>query len=111
MIERAVFGHGLGAAPFACRIAGVGAVCARRGRGVARAVQHVREFCRETFANREFWLVCCAMGLAGLTVQLMNRSLFPLFDDVFTYARDISITCSSLVSIALGLISLARPAL
>ena len=85
---------------------------AREGGGaVAQAVQHVREFCRETFASRGFWLVCCAMGLAGLTVQLMNRSLFPLFDDVFTYARDISITCSALVSIALGLISLARPAL
>ena len=51
------------------------------------------------------------MGMAGLTVQLMNRSLFPLFDGVFTYARDISIMCSALVSIALGLISLARPAL
>ena len=85
---------------------------AREGGGaVAQAAQHVREFCRETFVSRGFWLVCCAMGLAGLTVQLMNRSLFPLFDDVFTYARDISITCSALVSIALGLISLARPAL
>lgn len=78
---------------------------------MAQALRQVREFCRVTFASREFWLVCCAMGMAGLTVQLMNRSLFPLFDGVFTYARDISITCSALVSIALGLISLARPAL
>lgn len=77
---------------------------------MAQTQRRMRDFCRTTFASRDFWLVCCAMGLAGLTVQLMNRSLFPLFDEVFTYARDISITCSALVSIALGLISLGRPA-
>lgn len=69
----------------------------------------VRGFVRETFRSRAFWLVTCAFALAGLTVQLMNRSLFPLFDGVFTYARDISITCSALAAIGIGLVSLARP--
>ena len=76
---------------------------------MGQALQHVRAFARETFSSRAFWLVTCAVGLAGLTVQLMNRTLFPLFDGVFTYARDISITCSALVSIAIGLLSLVRP--
>ena len=76
---------------------------------MGQALQHVRAFARETFSSRAFWLVTCAVGLAGLTVQLMNRTLSPLFDGVFTYARDISITCSALVSIAIGLLSLVRP--
>ncbi len=78
---------------------------------MGQAVQGVRAFARETFASRDFWLVTCAVCLANLSVQLMNRALFPLFDDVFTYARDISITCSALVSIAVGLLSLVRPSL
>ena len=78
---------------------------------MGQAFQHMRAFARETFSSRAFWLVVCAVCLAGLTVQLMNRALFPLFDGVFTYARDISITCSALVSIAIGLLSLVRPRL
>ena len=76
---------------------------------MGQRAQAVRDFARETFRLRAFWLVTCAFALAGLTVQLMNRALFPLFDGVFTYARDISVTCSALVAIGIGLVSLVRP--
>lgn len=71
--------------------------------------QSVGAFARTTFGSKACWRVIVAIGLAVLSIQLMNRSLFPLFDAVFTYARDVSITASALVAIAIGLISLARP--
>lgn len=69
----------------------------------------VRGFARATFGSQACWRAVIAIGLAVLSIQLMNRSLFPLFDAVFTYARDVSITFSALVAIAIGLISLSRP--
>ena len=68
-------------------------------------------FARGLFTSRDALVTMVAVALANLVVLLMNRSLFPLFDDVFTYARDISITCSGLFCITVGLVSLVRPAL
>ena len=55
------------------------------------------------------WRTIVALALAYLSVQLMNRALFPLFDPVFTYARDISVSLSALIMIGLGILSLVRP--
>ncbi len=66
-------------------------------------------FARGVFTSPACWRVIAAVALANLVVLLMNRSFFPLFDDVFTYARDISISCSGVFCIAVGLISLVRP--
>lgn len=44
-----------------------------------------------------------------LSVLLMNQMLFPLFDEVFTYTRDISITASSAVLIAVAVLAMWRP--
>lgn len=44
-----------------------------------------------------------------LSVLLMNQLLFPLFDEVFTYARDISITASSAILIAVAILAMWRP--
>lgn len=66
-------------------------------------------FARGVFTSSACWRVIAAVALANLVVLLMNRSFFPLFDGVFTYARDISISCSGFFCIAVGLISLVRP--
>ncbi|MBS5450361.1 MAG: helix-turn-helix transcriptional regulator [Coriobacteriia bacterium] len=68
-------------------------------------------FLRDVFCSVACWRVMAAVALASLSVLLMNRALFPLFDGVFTYARDISIVCSGLFAIGVGLVSLVRPAL
>lgn len=70
----------------------------------------VAAFARGLLSSRDCLLTMAAIALANLAVLLMNRSLFPLFDAVFTYARDISVTCSGLACITVGLVSLVRPA-
>ncbi len=41
---------------------------------------------------------------------LMNGSIFPQFDAVFMFARDISVTCSAATLLALGLLAYRAPA-
>ncbi len=66
-------------------------------------------FARGVFTSAACWRVIAAVALGNLAVLLMNRSLFPYFDGVFTYARDISISCSGVFCITVGLVSLVRP--
>ena len=66
-------------------------------------------FAREVLTSPACLRVIVAVALANLAVLLMNRSFFPLFDDVFTYARDISISCSGVFCIIVGLMSLVCP--
>lgn len=88
---------------------GRGAKGARMGQGGTDG--STGAFARGLFGSRECVRAMCAVALANLSMLLMNRSLFPLFDAVFIYARDISITCAALLCIAVGLVSLVRPAL
>lgn len=44
-----------------------------------------------------------------LSVLLMNQALFPLFDDVFTYTRDVSITFCALVLVSVAVAAMWRP--
>lgn len=46
---------------------------------------------------------------ASLSVLLMNQALFPIFDAVFTYTRDVSITFSALAMIMLAVIATRAP--
>ncbi len=55
--------------------------------------------------------VACGIACRYLSVLLMNQALFPLFDSVFTYARDVSITASSLALIAVAMAAIWRPRL
>ena len=55
--------------------------------------------------------VACGIACKLLSVLLMNQALFPLFDAVFTYARDISITVSSSALIAVAMVAIWRPRL
>lgn len=52
-----------------------------------------------------------ALVLALCTTALMNGSLFPLFDTVFTFARDISVTFSAAALLALGFAAYRAPRL
>lgn len=55
--------------------------------------------------------ITCGIACKYLSVLLMNQALFPLFDPVFTYARDISITASSFALISVALVAIWRPRL
>ena len=46
---------------------------------------------------------------ASLSVLLMNQALFPIFDAVFTYTRDVSITFSALAMIMLAVVATRAP--
>lgn len=51
-----------------------------------------------------------ARGFAALLLvlgatALMNGSIFPQFDAVFMFARDISVTCSAITLLTLGLMA------
>ena len=58
-----------------------------------------------------FWRSFAALSLVLSVSSFMNVSVFPFFDGVFTYARDISITANAAVLIAVGLLATFRPAL
>lgn len=70
-----------------------------------------RAFARELFGSRACLLSIAAIALSNLAVQLMNRSLFPLFDEVLPAARDVSIALAGAVCISVGLVSLMKPSL
>lgn len=58
---------------------------------------------------------CLRLGLALFFILLatsaMNVTVFPSFDSVFTYARDISVSVSAVAMVAVGAIATVRPAL
>ena len=56
-----------------------------------------------------FVRVCAAVTCVLLAASLMNVSVFPLFDPLFTYARDISVVANAATLIALGLVGTLRP--
>ncbi|MDO5791145.1 MAG: hypothetical protein Q4Q41_01090, partial [Coriobacteriia bacterium] len=58
-----------------------------------------------------FWRSFAALSLVLSVSSFMNVSVFPAFDGIFTYARDISITVNAAVLIAIGLLATFRPAL
>ena len=53
--------------------------------------------------------VAAGMACQYLAVLLMNQMLFPLFDGVFTYARDISIMFTAVCLIGLSALAMWRP--
>ena len=57
-----------------------------------------------------FWRSFAALSVALATTSFMNVSVFPSFDAVFAYARDISVTSHAVALIALGLVATFRPA-
>lgn len=52
-----------------------------------------------------------ALACMLLVTSLMNIVVFPLFDDVFTFARDISQTVQALMFLAVGAVATFKPAL
>ncbi len=58
-----------------------------------------------------FWRSFAALSLVLSVSSFMNVSVFPFFDVIFTYARDISVTVNAVVLIAVGLLATFRPAL
>ena len=52
-----------------------------------------------------FWRSFAALSLVLSVSSFMNVSVFPFFDGVFTYARDISVTANAAVLIAIGLLA------
>ncbi len=58
-----------------------------------------------------FWRSFAALSCVFVASSFMNVSVFPGFDAVFAYARDISVTANAAALIAIGLIATFRPAL
>lgn len=58
----------------------------------------------------EFVRVSIAVLCSLLGTTLMNVAVFPLFDPLFTHARDISVTINAITFIAMGLVGTFRPA-
>ena len=61
--------------------------------------------------SRELARTATALSFVLLATSLMNIVVFPLFDPVFTYARDVSVFASSAALIGIGLVAAFRPAL
>lgn len=65
----------------------------------------------EHLYSADFAKTAAALAFVLLTTSLMNIVVFPRFDAVFTYARDLSVLASSVALIAIGLVAALRPAL
>lgn len=63
------------------------------------------------FRSGTFW--CCFFGMSFflLSSVLLNKVVFPQFDSVFTYARDISIFAHSVTLIVIAIIATWKPSL
>ena len=55
-----------------------------------------------------FWRATAALCLVLATSSFMNISAFPLFDHVFTYARDISVLANAACLVAVALVASFR---
>ncbi len=93
---------------------------AKGGTGAsANAAQHgsVRESAAAAVAavprlfTPAFWRSFAALSFVLVASSFMNVSVFPGFDAVFAYARDISVTANAVALIAIGLVATFRPAL
>ena len=62
------------------------------------------------FLNATFWRHCAAFACMLVVTAAMNVAVFPLFDDVFTFARDISQTVQALTILLIGVLATFRPA-
>lgn len=65
----------------------------------------------EHIFSRDFARTTAALAFVLLATSLMNIVVFPQFDAVFTYARDVSVLASSVALIAIGLAAAFRPSL
>lgn len=61
--------------------------------------------------SRAFARTTVALAFVLLATSLMNIVVFPRFDAVFTYARDVSVLANSIALIAIGLVAAFRPSL
>ena len=61
--------------------------------------------------TRDLAKVTTALAFVLLTTSLMNIVVFPRFDAVFTYARDLSVFANSAALVAIGLAAALRPSL
>lgn len=61
--------------------------------------------------TKDFASTTAALAFVLLATSLMNMVVFPRFDAVFTYARDVSVLASSVALIAIGLVAAFRPSL
>lgn len=59
--------------------------------------------------NAEFWRVTMAFACMVLSTYVTNIAVFPLFDTVFTYARDISQTVQASCLVLIGVVATFRP--
>lgn len=60
--------------------------------------------------DRRFWAATLALACMHATTFIMNIVVFPAFDAMFTYARDLSVLASVLGLLILGLRAAYRPA-
>lgn len=58
-----------------------------------------------------FWRSLLSLALILAASSFMNIAVFPLFDDICTYARDISVLMGALALAAMGVVAMFRPAL
>jgi len=63
----------------------------------------------ESVFDAAFWRVTAALALISFSISLMNQVVFPLFDPVFMFARDISVTANVAFMIGVGLLAAFKP--
>ncbi len=56
-----------------------------------------------------FWLITGALTALLFSTALMNLVVFPQFDAIYTYARDISVTANALFLLLIGAVATFRP--
>ena len=65
----------------------------------------------ERIHDAAFWRTTAALCLVLANSSFMNISAFPLFDHVFTYARDISVLANAACLVAVALVASFRSSL
>ena len=65
----------------------------------------------ERIHDAAFWRTTAALCLVLATSSFMNISAFPLFDHVFTYARDISVLANAACLVVVALVASFRSSL
>lgn len=69
----------------------------------------MRDRRRAVFKDGGFWRVCAGFACLMLSSYATNIAVFPLFDGVFTFARDISQTVQAAVLVLVGVLGMVRP--
>lgn len=70
----------------------------------------VGEIKAQNVSSPVFWRSFIALVLIFATSSFMNVAVFPSFDAIFTYARDISVIAGSASLLIIGVIAMFRPA-